>query len=94
MSAEVLLLWTVMYGGQPTVLQYPTEFGCRAAVDAGLPYLDVPAPLSCALRPDHVPHETCGDGSVAYGWHCRPCMRQGELVTSSLCEAHGYKGVR
>lgn len=93
---DALLLWTIVYGGHDTVLQYRTEEECLAAIADDLPYLGVPpsTELSCLPRPDLHPHQICGDGSVAYGWHCRVCMRQGEMVTSSLCEAHGYQGVR
>jgi hypothetical protein len=92
------LLWTIFNGPTETVLQYGSEIECQEAIDKRqIPFLGVPYErLSCLQRPDHEPIERCSDGDVAYLAHgetCKRCVdkKTGQLLTSVLCEAHGYK---
>jgi len=52
---KALLVWTIFWGAQETVLTYSTEQECKDAIERGLPYLNVPpkSELSCVLVADH-----------------------------------------
>ena len=96
MILEATLLWTILAPFGETVLQYPTQQACRAAINEGLPYIGVPPKdqLSCAERPDRNPIAVC-DVDVAFpsrGETCKSCIdRNGKTLTAVLCEGSGLR---